>query len=128
MDRRDLRDLRPLRGPGHRELRADREEVVLNLREEVPGSPVALGGHREADHRIEFVDGPHRLDSRVILRDAFRPEETGLTGVPATGVELRHQPTRAPAPAAAGLGQTSCCTMRARISNPSTSLGPDRVK
>src|SRR5207249_11338087 len=110
-----------------RGLRADREEVLLDRRHQVADSPLALHGHRQADHRIELVHRPHRLDSRVILRDAFRPEEAGLARIAPTRVEPRHQLTRA-ATASAGFGKRSGWTMCARISSPSTSLGPGRLK
>src|SRR2546428_2171496 len=126
-DSRNLRDPRPLRRMADRKLRADCEEVVLNLRQQVSDSPFALHGHRQADHGIELVHRPHRLDPRVIFRNAFRPEEAGLTRVASTRVQLRHQLTRA-ATASGGLGKRSGCTMCARISSPSTSRGPGRLK
>src|SRR3989475_12283442 len=110
-----------------REFRADREEVVLNLRQEVADSPFALHGHRQADHRIELVHRPHRFNSRVIFRNAFRPEEAGLARVASTRVELCHQLTRA-ATVSGGFGQRSGWTIRPRISSPSTSRGPGRLK
>src|SRR2546426_10203502 len=108
-------------------LRAGVSQVVLTPRQKVADSSFAVNGHRQADHRIELVHRPHRLDSRVIFRTAFRPEEAGLARVASTRVELRHQLTRA-ATASDGFGKRSGWTMCARISNPSTSRGPGRLK
>src|SRR3989441_10785279 len=70
----------------------------------------------------------HRLDPRVVFRDAFRSQEAGLAGVAPTRVQLRHHLTRAAAPGGGAFGKRSGCRMWARISRPSTSRGPGRLE
>src|SRR3989442_790441 len=90
---RDAWDLR-LAGCGrYCELGSDREEVVLNLQQEIANSLLLLRREDEADHRVQLVDRAHRLHPRIVLRDAVRTQESRLSGVPAAGVEFRHQPT-----------------------------------
>src|SRR5207245_3349275 len=124
VDRRDLRDLRPLGRSGHREFSAHREEVVLDLGQDITNSPFALGGNREADDGVELIDTPHRFDPRVVFRDTSWSEQARLAPVASTCVELRHQLTRAAAVAGGASGKRSGCRMWARTSSPSTSLGP----
>src|SRR2546426_2622712 len=90
MGRRNLRDLRPLGPPGHREFRAYGEEVILDLRQDVTNSPFALGSNREADDRVELIDAAHRFDPRVIFRDTSRSEQARVARVASARVELRH--------------------------------------
>src|ERR1700758_1100988 len=124
MDGRNLRDLRPLRRSGHREFRAHREKVVLDLGQDITNPPFALGRNREADDRVELINTPHRLDPRIVLRDTARSEQAGLAPVASTRVELRHQLTREAAVAGGAFGKRPGWRMWARISSPSTSLGP----
>src|SRR3989442_9579278 len=128
LGRRNLRDLRPLGPPGHREFRAYGEEVILDLRQDVTNSPFALGSNREADDRVELIDAAHRFDPRVIFRDTSRSEQARVARVASARVELRHWLTLAASVAGGAFGKRIGCRMWARISRPSTSLGPGRLK
>src|SRR2546428_10825040 len=82
----------------HRELGSDREEVVLDLQEEIANSFLLLRCEDKADYGVQLIDRAHRLHPRIVLRDAVRTQESRLSGVPAAGVEVRPQP---PPPAGA---------------------------
>src|SRR3989454_936846 len=90
-----LRDPGDLRLPGcgrYCELGSDREEVVLNLQQEIANSLLLPRREDEADHRVQLIDRAHRLHPRIVLRDAVRTQESRLSGVPAAGGEVCHQP------------------------------------
>src|SRR2546428_6175690 len=117
-----LRDPGDLRLPGcgrHRELGSDREEVVLDLQEEIANSFLLLRCEDEADYGVQLIDRAHRLHPRIVLRDAVRTQESRLSGVPAAGVEVR--PPRTPCCASlrfGGRGTRLGCRMWARDSQP----------
>ncbi len=74
---------------GRREQRADREQIVLNRREDIIDPRQWLGGHRNADRGIQFVDIAIRLDARMTLRNTSAAEETSVALVAGFGVDLQ---------------------------------------
>ena len=76
---------------------------------------------------VEPVVSPARLIG--VPAPALGAQEAGFAGVPGPGIQLRHHPTHGSASVGAGgVGKIAGCTMCARISRPSTSRGPGRLK
>ena len=75
--------------PGHGEVGADVEELVLDPRQRLAQTLRHVAGEDDAERGVELVDGAERADPAVELGDAGAVAERGLAAVAAARVDPR---------------------------------------